>query len=137
MIPLYVVNATGTTILSLDDPSVDTDQGVDFVASLLPVAFTPQPPEGESKLRRSVQGVSVGTSATIRLTPIVDGNENPDDAQSFTLLSTDGVNQTVEAHVANQGSRFQVKREITAHVGACELGAAEDWTVGKLSSRTQ
>lgn len=137
MIPLYVCNASGATILSLDDPSVDTDQGADFTASLLPVAFTPQPPEGESKLRRAVQAVGVGTSVTIKLTPVVDGNENPDDAQSFNLVSTDGAVQTVEAHTANQGSRFQVKTEITSHVGVCELGEAEAWTVGKLSSRTQ
>lgn len=138
MIPLFVVNATGNTILSLDDPSVDTDQGTDFTASFLPVAFTPQPPEGESKLRRAVQAISITTSATLVLTPVVDGNENPDDAQTFNLASTtDPANSTVEAKPANQGSRFQVKTEVTAHVGACELGEAEAWTVGKLSSRTQ
>ena len=137
MIPLFVVNATGTTILSLDDPAVDTDQGAAFTASFLPVAFTPQPPEGESKLRRAVQSISIGTSAALKLTPVVDGNENPDDAQTFNLASTtDPANSTVEAHTANQGSRFQVKTEVTAHVGACELGEAEQWTVGKLSSRT-
>ena len=135
MIPLYVVNATGITLLTLDDPSVDTDQGSDFTASLLPVAFTPQPPEGESKLRRAVQAVSIGTSATVTLTPVVDGNENPDDAQTFNLTSAvDGAGPTVEAKPANQGSRFQVKTEITAHVGSCELGEAEAWTVPKRSS---
>ena len=137
MIPFFVCNATGATLLSLDDPSVDTDQGVAFTASVLPVAFTPQPPEGESRLRRAVQGISITTSATLRLTPIVDGNENPDDGQTFNLASTtDSASSTVEAHTANQGSRFQVKTEVTAHVGACELGEAEQWTVGKLSSRT-
>lgn len=133
-----MVNATGVTLLTLDDPSVDTDQGSDFTASLLPVAFTPQPPEGESKLRRAVQSIGIGTSATLVLTPVVDGNENPDDAQTFNLASTsDPANSTVEAHTANQGSKFQVKVEVTSHVGNTELGEAEAWTVSKLSSRTQ
>lgn len=137
MIPLYVANATGVTLLSLDDPSVDTDQGAAFTASFLPVAFTPQPPEGESKLRRAVQAVSITTSATVKLTPVVDGSENPDDAQSFSLVSiSNPMNSTIESHPANQGSRFQVRTEVTAHVGACELGEAEQWTIGKISSRT-
>jgi len=37
VIPLFVVNASGNTLLSLDDPSVDTDQGAAFTASLLSV----------------------------------------------------------------------------------------------------
>ena len=136
MIPLYVVNATGNTILSLDDPSVDTDQGAAFNASFLNVAITPQPAEGESKLRRVVQNVAITTSATLALMPIADGNESLADIQTFNLASTvDGANPTVEAHTFNQGSRFQVKTAITAHVGLCELAEAEQWTVPKLSSR--
>ena len=136
MIPLYVVNATSNTLLSLDDPSVDTDQGAAFTASLLSVATTPQPPAGESKLRKIVQNVAISTSATVRITPITDGNENPSDAQTFSLVSTtDGANPTIEAKTANQGSRFTEKIEVTAHVGACELGENEEWTVTKISSR--
>jgi hypothetical protein len=137
MIGLFVANASGATLLSLDDPAVDTDQGVAFNASFTSVATTPQPPEGESKLRRVVQNISISTSATLKLTPIADGNENPSDTQTFSLASTtDGSNPTIEAHAANQGSRFQVRTEVTAHVGVCELGEAEQWTVGKLSSRS-
>lgn len=136
MIPLFVLNASGVTILSLDDASVDTDQGAAFTASFTSVAVTPQPPEGESKLRRCVQNVAIGTSATLKITPIADTNENAADAQTFNLSSiVDGANPTIEAHVANQASRFQVKTEVTAHVGLCELGEAEQWTVPKLSSR--
>ena len=136
MIPLFVVNASGNTLLSLDDPSVDTDQGAAFTASLLSVATTPQPPAGESKLRKIVQNVALTTSATVKITPIADGNENPNDAQTFSLVSTtDGANPTIEAKTANQGSRMQTKIEVTAHVGACELGEGESWSVPKLSSR--
>jgi len=136
MIPLFVVNASGATLLSLDDPSVDTDQGAAFTASLLSVATTPQPPAGESKLRKIVQNVALTTSATVKITPIADGNENPNDAQTFSLVSTtDGANPTIEAKTANQGSRMQTKIEVTAHVGACELGEGESWSVPKLSSR--
>ena len=136
MIPLFVAYATSSTILSLDDPSVDTDQGVAFTASLLSVATTPQPPSGESKLRKIVQNVALTTSATVKITPIADGNENPNDTQTFNLVSTvDGANPTIESKTANQGSRIQTRIEVTAHVGACELGEGESWTVPKLSSR--
>lgn len=136
MIPLFVCNASGANIFSLDDPAVYQDQGADFTASFLSVGVTPQPPEGESKLRRAVQNVAIGTSATVKITPIADTNENVDDAQTFSLASTvDGASPTIEAKTANQGSRFQVKTEVTAHVGLCELGEAEQWTVTKLSSR--
>jgi hypothetical protein len=136
MIPLYVVNATGATLLSLDDPAVDQDQGADFTASFTTVAMTPQPSEGQSKLRRAVQNVAITTSATVKITPIVDGNENPDDTQTFSLTSiADGASPTLEARTANQGSRFQIRTEVTAHVGPCELGEAEQWTTGKFSTR--
>lgn len=136
MIPLFVANASSSTLLSLDDPAVDTDQGAAFTASFTNVAVTPQPPDGESKLRRIVQNVAITTSATVRITPIVDGNESPDDTQTFVLASTvDGASPTIEAKPANQGARFQVRTEVTAHVGNCELGEAEQWTVAKLSSR--
>jgi hypothetical protein len=135
VIPLFGCNASGANIFSLDDPAVYQDQGADFTASFLSVAVTPQPPEGESKLRRAVQNVAIGTSATVKITPIADTNENVDDAQTFTLSSiVDGASPTIEAKTANQGSRFQVKTEVTAHVGLCELGEAEQWTVTKLSS---
>jgi hypothetical protein len=136
LIPLYVVNATGVTLLSLDDPAVDKDQGNDFTASFTTVAVTPQPPEGESKLRRIVQNVAITTSATVKVTPIVDSVESPNDVQTFVLSSiVDGASPTIEARPANQGSRFQVRTEVTEHVGNCELGEAEQWTVPKLSSR--
>lgn len=99
--------------------------------------MTPQPSEGESKLRRLVQNVAIGTQATLTLTPIVDGNENASDTQTFVVSSTaNGAMPTIEAHTANPGSRFQVRTEVTTHIGACELGEAEQWTVPKLSSRT-
>lgn len=136
MIPLFFCGGGSASILSLDDPSADTDQGNAFTAMVLPVAHTPQPPEGESKLRRAVQTLGITTSATVKVTPIADGNENPDDAQTFNLSSTtDGANPTIESHTANQGGRFQVKVEVTAHVGQCELAESEAWTVAKLSSR--
>lgn len=136
MIPLYVVNATLNNLITLDDPAVDQDQGADFTAGFVTVPVTPTPPEGEGKLRRIVQNVAIGTSATVRITPIVDGNENPADAQTFNLASTaNGASPTLEAHTANQGSRFQVRTEVTAHVGVCELGEGEQWTIPKLSSK--
>ena len=138
MIPLYVVNALGATIVSLDDPAVDTDQGAVFTAAFVTVAVTPQPPEGESKLRRIVQNMAITTSATVRITPIVDTNESSGDAQTFNLASTtDGASPTIEAHVSNQGSRFQSRVEVTAHTGQCQLAEGELWTVAKLSSRVR
>lgn len=145
MIPLFTCNALGPEIRSLDDPAVDTDLGAagmfqlyyDVVGSITSVAVTPQPSEGESKLRRLVQNVAIGTSATVTLTPIVDGNESAADTQTFALTSVaNGAMPTIEAHTANPGSRFQVRTEVTAHVGAVELGEGEQWTVPKLSSRT-
>lgn len=136
MIPLFYCNASGATICSLDDPAVDTDLGSAFTASVVSTQFAAQPPQGFSRLRRLSQVVSIGTSATIKLTPIADDSENPDDAQTSGFTSvTDGATPTAVAHTANPGSRFQVKTEVTAHVGKCELGEAEQLVVPRRSLR--
>lgn len=136
MIPLFYCNATGATLVSLDDPAVDTDLGSAFTASLTSVQFTPQPPQGVSRLRRLTQVVSIGTSATVKLTPIADDATNPDDTQTSNFTSSvDGATPIAVAHTANTGSRFQAKVEVTAHVGACELGEAEQLVVPRRSLR--
>lgn len=136
MIPFFFANASGGTVCSLDDPNVDTDFGSQFTASLASVPFVPQPPEGESRLRRLVQALKIGTSATVKLTPICDESENPDDTQTFNFASTtDGADPEAVAGTANTGDRFQMKVEVTSHVGSCELADAQIWTVQRRSVR--
>lgn len=128
-------NATGATILSLDDPTVDTDQGAEIQASFVSTAFDSGPADGFATLRRLVQGVSLSNSATVVVTPIGDGNEVGGQAQSFSLSATAGTTQVLDAPAMVPGTRFQQKVAVTAHQGTVEFGEADQWFVHRRSTR--
>jgi hypothetical protein len=116
MIPLYLLNQNGATIVQIDDPATDTDLGSSYGARLVTIQFT------ESiwgMLRTLIQEVFVTASATLKVTPVADGSEAGTDAQSFSLIP--GVN-TITTFMNKFGTRFQLAIEITAHVGITELG---------------
>ncbi len=109
-------------MVSMDDPGVDTDLGTAFTASIVPTAWEPDVPAGESRLRRVEQGVQITSSATVKITPITDGAESSSDIQTFSFSSiTDGQNCVANARTSNVGAKHQARIEVTAHVGSCEL----------------
>lgn len=121
MIPLYGCNASGATILRLDDPSSDLDQGEIFAASLLSAKF-----EGRtdliSHLRRIVQGVHLTESASVTVLPIADGAEDFSEGESILLLAPDGQDQLADTDPDVTGRFFQILLVVTSHVGLTELG---------------
>lgn len=129
-------NATGATILSLDDPAVDTDQGAEVQASFVSTAFDDGPATGWATLRRLVQMVVLDGTATVVVTPLGDGSEYAGQSQTSSLTATGGTQQPVEAPVQVPGTRFQQKVAVTAHTGAVEFGEADQWFVNRRSART-
>lgn len=128
MIPLYLCSSSTDDVVTFDDPSVDTDRGAAFTARLKSAVFTGLRAGGWSRLRRFVQTVTLGTSATFRVTPVVDGSESVADAQTESLLASSGAVQPLAVPLASAGSRFQVVLEVTAHVGRTQLGEwAREW----------
>lgn len=128
-------NATGATILSLDDATVDTDQGAQVQASFTSTAFDSGPADGFSTLRRLVQAVALGNTATVVITPIGDGSEVTGQAASFALSATNGTVQVLDAPTMVPGTRFQQKVAVTAHAGSVEFGEADQWFVHRRSTR--
>ena len=129
-------NASGATILQLDDPTVDQDQGVAFTASFVSAPFDAGPATGWATLRRMVQDVTLTGTATVKVTPIGDGSEYPGQALSVALVATSGPQQPVEAPVMVPGTRFQMKVEIPAHTGQVELGESDQWFISRRTTRT-
>jgi hypothetical protein len=128
-------NATGATILSLDDPAVDTDQGAEVQASFVSTSFDSGPATGWSTLRRLNQDVTLDGTATIVQTPIGDGSEYTGQAHTSSLSATAGGQQVIESPTMVPGTRFQHKVAVTAHTGTVELGEADQWFVQRRSTR--
>lgn len=128
-------NATGATILSLDDPAVDTDQGAEVQASFVSTAFDSGPATGWATLRRLVQGVTLDGTATVVQTPYGDGSEVAGQAQTKNLSATAGQQQVIETPTQVPATRFQQKVAVTAHTGTVEFGEADQWFVQRRSTR--
>lgn len=128
-------NATGATILTLDDPAVDTDQGAEVQASFTSTAFDSGPADGFATLRRLTQAVALSNTATVIVTPVGDGSEVTGQAASFSLSATSGTVQVVDAPAMVPGTRFQQKVAITAHAGSVEFGEADQRFVHRRSKR--
>lgn len=131
MIPLYLCNAAGATVTSIDEQAVDTDLGVAYTARLVSLAWLAG---AWSTLRRFTQFLFLGTSATVAVTPVVDGSEAAADRQERALDSvTDGNGVLLEVPLAARGTRHQIALEVTAHVGITTLG---EWSRLAVPRRT-
>jgi hypothetical protein len=135
MIRLYGCNASGASLLSIDDTSLDTDQGSDFTAMLRTAPFDAGLATGWSTLREFAQVVSVGGSATMVVTPLGDGAEYTDQAQTHSLSATAGEDQLTESPLFVPATRFQVQVAVTAHSGRTELGEADQVFIPRRSGR--
>lgn len=129
-------NATGATLLSLDDPAVDTDQGAEVQASFVSTAFDSGPATGWATLRRLVQAVTLDGTATVVQTPYGDGSEVTGQAHTASLSATAGGQQVIETPTQVPGVRFQQKIAVTAHAGLVEFGEADQWFVQRRTTRT-
>lgn len=120
MIPVYLLSGVDGRVLTVDDQSVDQDLGADFTASLTSIEFE----AGEwSSLRRIIQTVHLGTSATVLITPIVDESVDTTRTQSFVRdAATYGAITQVDCRVATHGTRHQIMVSIPKHAGLTELG---------------
>lgn len=135
MIPLYMASATDAALFVIDDPALDTDEGVAFTARMRSAVFDAGPAGGYTKLRRIAQAVAIAGPVTVTVTPVVDGQVVDAQAETFALVTEDGVEQVVESNVAVSGTRFQVQVEVTAHEGPTALGEADQWISRRRTTR--
>lgn len=132
MIQLFGANASGATLLSLDDPRLDTDRGATFIASMTPADFDLGPEgQGMSTLRQWIQQLTIGQSATVVATPMTDGVVGVPYSENF--IAADGGEQQIEVDLFEQGRRATVVFEVTAHVGVTELGDADQEFIPRRS----
>lgn len=117
--------AAGNVLVSLDDAAVWTDEGEAYTASFLtnPANFGRTAPAG--RLRRIAQAVTLGADATVAITPVADGSEYTDQADSQTLMASDGATQIMVTEPAVEGRRFQYQVEVSAFTGPVLLGEAD------------
>jgi hypothetical protein len=130
-----MASATDNALFIIDDPTLDTDEGVAFSATMRSAVFDWGPASGFTKLRRIAQAVALAGPVTMVITPIVDGQIVDDQAETFTLATIDGIEQVIESNVAVNGTRFQVQIEITAHEGPTALGEADQWISSRRTTR--
>jgi hypothetical protein len=135
MIRLYGCNAAGANILSIDDTALDTDQGAAFTASLRTAPFDAGLATGWSTLREFAQVVSVAGTATVTVTPLGDGAEYTDQAQTHALTAAAGEDQLTESPLFVPATRFQAQVAVTAHSGRTELGEADQVFIPRRSGR--
>lgn len=135
MIPLYAANASGNTVISLDEEGLDTDQGSAFTAQMRCSPFDAGPASWFGTLRRLAQAIVLGTSATVEVVPFGDGQEFSDQLDSRSLTAVEGLEQLVETLCFVPGTRFQVEVRIPAHVGRTALGEADQWFNYRRSGR--
>ena len=117
--------ADGNVLVSLDDPSVWTDEGVPYAAHAItnPINFGRATPRG--RLRRIGQAVTVGSVATVTVTPLADGDEFEEQAVETTVAAIDGATQIVVVEPAVDGHRLQYRMAASDFDGPVAFGEAD------------
>lgn len=115
----------GNVLLSLDDPTVWTDEGTAYSAYAVtnPVNFGRAAPSG--RLRRITQAVTLGADASVTLTPLGDGDEYTEQAHTEALAVADGSTHLVESEPAVDGQRFQYIMAASGFGGPLAFGEAD------------
>jgi hypothetical protein len=146
MIPVYFFSATDSRVGQFDDPGYDADDWLvtpdppsiplDVRAKLLTGPIIEGQAGGWSTLRRLIQWIAVGASATIQVTPVTDGSENSDNMQSKMFSAgVDGPVSPWVVPLAARGTRHQLLIEVTHHAGRCSLGEAEVQIIPRRTAR--
>ncbi len=117
----------GTNVLiRLDDPSLYTDEG----AAMPTPYFTSAdvdfgPAGGEGRLRRITQAVTLAGTTTVQVTPVANGTEIAEQAESFTLAPASGAEQRIESGVAVMANRHAIVARVTALAGPVAFGECD------------
>lgn len=125
-IGLFGAAAGSNTLVQLDDTTVWTDEGSAMPTPYVVTADVDSGPAGGSaRLRAIVQALTIAGATSVRVTPIADGMEVTDQAETFSLLTTDGTEQRIEHMVASMATRHAVKLEVTSLESAVTLGESD------------
>lgn len=125
-IGLFGASAASNTLVQLDDTTVWTDEGAAMPTPYMVTADVDSGPAGGSaRLRAIVQAITIADATSVLVTPIADGLEQTDQAETFTLTTADGIEQRIEHMVASSGTRHAVKLEFTSIAAAVALGESD------------
>lgn len=123
MIPVFIANATGATILTFDDSSTDRDQGSQFV----PQFVTPEITAGQAEyahLRYLRQGVRITNACTMTIQPIVD-DTNKTAVTISPSVTTHPSKYDFDVPFKDGGTRFRLSVSVPTHDGTVALGEHE------------
>jgi hypothetical protein len=112
-------------IYRLDDPALTTDEGAAFPARFQVADVDFGPAGGEGRLRRVAQAVALGGNCTITITPVANGGEVADQAESQALVTSAGAEQIVESYPASLANRHAIVIEATNVLGPVALGECD------------
>lgn len=136
-IPLYIVEAGGGQILTLDDPTVVMDGaaiggtgGSAYIPSFRSTAFEAGSQYG--RLRRLFQRVKREGTATLTFVPWRDGNES---GPTITRTLALGDSNHVTVPLATDGSEFKIAVSVTAFSAPVELGGGSFLLIPRRSQR--
>jgi len=125
-IALFGAAAGTNAIVQLDDPTVWTDEGVAQPTPYYVTADEDQGPAGGAgRLRQIIQALTIAGATSVRVTPIANGSEVTDQAETFALVTTDGSEQRIEHAVASMATRHAVKVEVTSFAAAVVFGESD------------
>mgnify|MGYP000252215578 CR=1 FL=1 len=127
--------ASSNTIAQVDDPTVWTDEGSAMPTPYWVTSDVDQGPAGgTSRLRALVQALTIAGATSIRVTPIADGAEVTDQAETFALVTGDGSEQRLEHMVASSATRHAMKVEVTSFGAGVTFGEGELLLVPRRST---
>lgn len=125
-IALFGASAGSNTLVQVDDPTVTTDEDAAMLTPYYVTADTDQGPAGgQGRLRQIIQALTIAGATSVRVTPIANGAEVTDQAETFALVTTDGTEQRIEHFVASMATRHAVKVEVTSFGAAVTFGEGD------------
>lgn len=125
-IGLFGTAAGSNTIVQVDDPTVWTDEDAAMPTPFYVTSDVDQGPAGGTgRLRQVIQALTIAGATSVRITPIANGAEVTDQAETFTLATMDGSEQRVEHHVASLATRHAVKVEVISFSAAVTFGEGD------------
>lgn len=125
-IGLFGAAAGSNTLVQLDDPTVWTDEDAAQPTPTFITADIDQGPAGGTgRLRQIIQALTIAGATSVRITPIANGSEVTDQAETFTLATMNGTEQRIEHFVASMATRHAIKVEVTSFAAAVTFGEGD------------
>lgn len=135
MIPLWGCVAAGNTLLRLDDLDTFTDEGSAMAPEFTVGTNDLGPAGGYGTLRKIVQAVAIGGPTTLEITPIGDGQIYEDQAQTFVLTTTGGMEQIVDCFAQVPATRFGYRVRVTSVGGPASFGENDRFVIPRRTMR--